>query len=708
MKKTKYFMRQTFIAAVIMLLVGAAPAPVLAQEAWTTEDAGTAGTSTQTAVDTPTNGTNAPTGSAAGTYQYNQGTGLWENDYYTWNPSTKVTQPKVPLEYTYNPLTGMWDTQVWQYSAAKGSYSQRVVSLTVPPAGSITYGGPKPVLKDPQVNASVDSTDNDSGSASIGGAGQTNAPLDGTSQQNIASTPQNALGGKPNTNQPGTTLIFNNSGTITNNIDSLALSGDARVISNTTAGNASSGNATTMANLINLLQSQSSFGSMGGNGFATFTTDIQGNVSGDLLIDPAAFAQPANLGTQNLTNYKLTDKTQGTIVNNVDLSAGSGNAAAAQNTSVGDVTSGNANAIANVVNMINSVVAANQSFMGVINIHGDYSGNILVPTESLNALLGSSGSGVSTTVGQTADTRVTTNSEQNIANNVNLAAVSGTAAASENTRAGNVTSGDGLTNLTILNLTGRQVVAANSLLVFVNVLGSWVGLIMDAPAGSTSAAFGGGVTANNAVASKTDLDSSQNLGITNNINATAASGDATATKNTSAGDVRTGNATASANVANLIGSNFSLSNWFGVLFINVFGTWRGNFGVAKPPVVPPITSGVSGSGSGVAEAFNRAKVFAFTTSASSNGQKLGLSPLSQAQTDSTVTSEAMVDKVSKVLSASSIKDAGRNLNRPATAQQNISDSGFNWSALMVALGLSGFGLIGVERVRGNLRRKQLQ
>lgn len=668
MNKIRHTLRQIFTALAIIVLVGISPLPVFAEDG---------------PVPTPANGVSGPTGSAAWTYRYNETTGLWENDYYIYNPATYQTTPKAALEYTYNPATGMWETYVWEYSAAESAYLQSLVSVTIPPAGAVTHGGPEPIVEETVTDLTS-------------GTGESTA-LTGT------------LGDTTLTqNQETSADLSNNTGvSMTNTINSTAGTGNALALANTTAGNVSSGNAAAIANVVNLLQSQSSFGGLGDDGFATFTANIQGNVSGDFLIDPAAFAQPANLNSQNLSNYKLTDNTEGTILNNINMNAASGNAAAAQNTTVGNVTSGDADAIANVVNMINSVVAANQSFMGVINIYGDYTGNILVPTESLNALLGSTGPGSAAAIGQSAyaSTTVNTDSEHTITNNINLAAASGTASASENTKAGNVTSGNGLTNLTILNLTGRQVVAANSLLVFVNVLGSWVGLIMDAPAGSTGAAFGGGVTADYAVAANTDVSSTEKFGITNNINAGATTGDATGTQNTSVGNIRSGDATASANIANMVNSNFSLSNWFGVLFINVFGTWKGNFGVAKPPVVPPITSGTAGGG-GFAAAFTAPKVFAFTPTATSGGTQLGLSPLSEAQNDSSVSSDDMVSKVSQVLAASVAGPGGS--GRPSLTQQNVAENSFEWSALLAALGLIGFGLVGAERVRSTLRSRQMR
>jgi hypothetical protein len=175
---------------------------------------------------------------------------------------------------------------------------------------------------------------------------------------------------------------------------------------------------------------------------------------------------------------------------------------------------------------------------------------------------------------------------QTIANNVNLDATSGGATVSNNTSAGSATTGSAQTNLTVLNLTGRQIIGKDALLVFVNVLGKWVGMIVNAPTGSTSAALGGGITGDTNLA----LNSTGNQAITNNLNVGAHTGNALVDSNTSAGNATSGDAKAAVNLANINGSQFSLSDWFGVLFINVFGTWNGSFGIntvaGTIPVVP--------------------------------------------------------------------------------------------------------------------------
>jgi hypothetical protein len=187
-------------------------------------------------------------------------------------------------------------------------------------------------------------------------------------------------------------------------------------------------------------------------------------------------------------------------------------------------------------------------------------------------------------------TSVTTNDTQSIVNNVALAAKSGSAAVLGNTSAGNATTGSADTNVVIFNLSGHAVIAKDSLLVFVNVLGKWIGVIVDAPTGATSALIGNGVVSDTATQPDLTVSAQTTNVITNTITLAAQSGDATVQNNTLAGNAKTGSASASANIANIVGSQLGLSQWFGVLFINVFGSWTGSFGINTVAGDPPIVT----------------------------------------------------------------------------------------------------------------------
>lgn len=451
--------------------------------------------------------------------------------------STPAPSPtKKDPAYTYNPETKHWDTPNWKYNATSGKYER----TTQAPAQTVA---PLPLTEEAAKAHEIES--------------------DKTADS--------------------TTITDTTKNTIENNIGSTATTGDAKVRSNTTAGDATTGDATAIANLINSIDS-----SVGGDGaeFATFVTDIVGDVHGDIMLYPMLLKAMVDAAAAPSSDTTIKAKTTNEITNNVNLDAKTGDATVANNTNAGDATTGTANTVANVMNFINSIIAANQSFVGTVNIHGNLDGDILVAPDFLPQLLASN---TSTSSAPASSLDVTSDNTQSIVNNIDLNAASGNATVANNTKAGNATTGDASTNVVLLNLSGHQVVASNSLLVFVNVLGTWVGIIVDAPTGATAAAIGNGVTSHS-TGSDLTIGSETDSRITNNIALNSQSGDATVAGNTSAGNAASGNATASANIANISGSQLGLSDWFGILFINVFGSWHGSFGVDTERGTQPVTT----------------------------------------------------------------------------------------------------------------------
>ena len=563
-------------------------------------------------------GVHTPTGADADMFVYQcdgQYQGDWLSDHYVYDPATNTKTPLDPAIYTYNDATGQWDTTVWNYSPVKNTYLATTVSVSTPPAGATTIGGPKPVVAD--TTSADQNTAGAGGDSSVTGSGTF------------------------------TTGVNNTTGaTMNNGVLSYANSGNAGVIGNTTAGGATTGNAQVIANIINTLQSTSNV--LGGPNMVTFTANINGDVNGDLLLDPAKLStiQPANASTNLDNNVTVNNSLDATMNNNVTLGANSGDATVAKNTTAGSATSGSADAVANIVNTINSAVTAGRSFLGVININGNLNGDILLPPNFINTLLASNVPRYDVDTSVLSNTTVTNNNTAAVTNNVNLGAASGDATVADNTKAGNATSGLAKTNLTVFNLTGSSVVASNDLLVFVNVLGQWYGMILNAPAGTTAASLGGGVISNN-VTNNSTLNNTNNQTINNNLNVNAQSGDATVYHNTTAGDATSGNATASANIANFINDSLSLNGWFGLLFINVFGTWNGSFGIdtaAGNPITAPTSNNNTPAGSSNQPLFRFVSVTPGATNRDYNV------PVNAVNADSTGSgAQVLAAKASKVL-----------------------------------------------------------
>lgn len=546
-----------------------------------------------------------PVGADSATYTYNCSSNLWENAHYSFNPATGIYAAKDPVVYTYNPTTGKYDTVTWLFSAPNAQYEPVTISVDQPPTGFTIIGAPVPAT-----SATVNPAP---GSSSITNTGSgSNNTINNTGTGGTGSINQT---GPNSTNTIGATgsnnLNFNNLNNVTvaNLISGQATTGSAAVLSNTTGGSATTGNAQDLATIVNMLQSASN--ALGGNTL-TFVRNINGNVNGDLLLDPATLGaiQPAGSGMTGNNNLNVNNTTNATLTNGVNLNATSGNAAVTQNTSAGDATSGNASAIANVVNLINSAITGGRSFVGVVNINGNLNGDILLPPNFIDQLVASNVPTVNVNIGNTGpnsnntitstgsnNTNVTNTNNQGITNNIQTAAASGNANVSQNTTAGNASTGNASTSITAFNLTGSNVIGSNALLVFVNVMGKWVGMIVNAP-GATAAELGSGITTNTSGGNNTtNVNNTTNQKITNNINLAAKSGDANVTQNTNAGNATTGNANTAVNLLNIQNSSLSLANWFGILFINVFGTWNGSFGIntaAGDPV--PVLGGQGSTG----------------------------------------------------------------------------------------------------------------
>jgi len=577
-------------------------------------------------------------------YQYDEATGLWTNGTYAWDPNTGQTKPLNSPDYGFNPETNKWETKDWRYDPVEGKYVPNTIRLAPVSAGKGTKHGEE--------------------------------------SSNFFD-------------------LYYNAG-ISNNFYSSASSGNASVFGNTLGGNALSGNALTIANIFNMINS--SIGLSGGPSIASFSSDIYGDVVGDLYVDPSALVnvQPAS-GVDGMDpNLKVNVNTSSSVDNNINLASRSGDASVSGNTKGGNATSGSADAVANIVNMLNSAISSGGSFIGLLNIYGNLNGDILLPEGILNQLLASNGGCVSVCSGN-SNVNVNLNDSQFINNNVNATAQSGTATVAKNTSAGNATSGNGQTNVTILNLTGRNVVAANSLLVFVNVLGQWVGVIMDAPAGSTSAALGTGVTQDStALAGKTDISADTNARINNNIDVHAQSGNADVSKNTEAGNATSGDASASVNLANITNSNFSLANWFGILFINVFGTWNGSFGVDTVAGNKPRV-GVSGEANGGGNI--APKVFQFVpATGNSNGMTLSSVDMDNA-TNVRAVATAMESVQNELAKQQTEPASGTPTSNIEPSGKTVPDKNADFTLPMLGFAIGG-SLIGGERLVSRRQRRK--
>jgi hypothetical protein len=649
----------------------------------------------------PASGTTRPTGSAAATFTFNSTSCLWENAHFTWDPVTKVTTALDSLEFKLNPSTGNMERTIWVYSPAAGAYTPRVEVQ------------PKPISPTPAPSGTIKPAQQQMS----GSAAANNQPSSSTSISNTGPDSNNTIDNSQTTNG---NLNLGSNVSVTNGINSIAGSGNALVQGNTTGGNAATGDAETIVNILNLLQS--SWNPSNGD-ITTFSADIYDHY-GDLLFDPSIVLSTGSNSNNQInrnseTNLDINIQNDGRIVNNVDLSARTGDASVTGNTTGGNATTGDANAVANIFNLVNAMIAPGSSFIGTINILGSLNGDILLP--SLLASIGQTGPDSTNAINSnnTTNANVTSFDNRSIANSTNLSASSGNAAVTGNTTGGSATTGDAQTELNIFNLTGRDIIGSNGLLVFSNVLGSWSGFIFDAPTGQSSV-LGTGPGSTNTVNSNTtnnlSLDSVSNTAIENNITASARSGDATVANNTTGGNAATGNATASANIVNLINSQLNFSDWFGVLFINVFGDWTGSFGRDTEAGNTRSNSAGNSSDSGNTSVKSKApgdagpvprrsaQIFGFVASSSASGGSGSASNSTHATVNSAVNQSNDITTASDAVAKKAVSSVAT-VNK--SAQNSAADSGYKLSLTTIGI-MIGLSLLVIERwssVRGNKKKQ---
>jgi hypothetical protein len=130
-------------------------------------------------------------------------------------------------------------------------------------------------------------------------------------------------------------------------------------------------------------------------------------------------------------------------------------------------------------------------------------------------------------------------------------------------------------------------------------------------------------------------------------------------------------------LVNVEDSTMSLSDWFGVLFINVFGTWNGSFGVNTAAGNPIAKTGVKGAG--IAGASAAPAVFGFNpATAASATTPSDFTPVQIAGATVPVPNEL----VPAVIAAQNIKAKAKTPTPALTAAGHT-----NWALIVISSGL---------------------
>lgn len=285
------------------------------------------------------------------------------------------------------------------------------------------------------------------------------------------------------------------------------------------------------------------------------------------------------------------------------LSVENGNVATVENTVTADaetgdnaiegggdaaITTGDASAFAVAVNIVNTTLVGSNGLLAIVNIVGDYIGDVILPGEGLLSF-GDGNMGGLETVGN--------ENEAIIENTVTAAADTG-GNAIEDSGTATVETGDAVAVATSETVANTNFVGDNWLIVVVNVFGQWLGGIVDGEDADGDGVIGflfGGGDGDGGDCGGTDCGdivsvTGKNVAyIKNTVIATAdTGGNMIAGADDSA--IATGNASATAAAFNFVNNNVVGSNWL-LGIVNVFGSWGGDLVFAYPDLVTSVGDG---------------------------------------------------------------------------------------------------------------------
>jgi hypothetical protein len=389
-------------------------------------------------------------------------------------------------------------------------------------------------------------------------------------------------------------IVNDNSAVVTNDVNTDAESGDNNLTDASGSATLQSGDALALVNLLNLLNIN-----VVGSDFATSFIDTLEN-GGQIDLN-AEWNQmdEAQVSDYNSLISLIQNTNRALLINNVNLNSVSGSNE--MGTAGGaDVSSGNSTSLANIINLVNINILDSKFLASFINITASGSGDIILPNPGyfLNPSLLPDPTGSSPENNNQAVLENNLNAGAQ-SGDINLAAVGGNLTAQ---------SGDATALTDSYSLVNLNLYSDNWFFLIVNKLGNWDGSVIgwQNPGSIEKQDQISQLYAINSLVSSPIPESSpapefvnnNQAVVENNINLNSTSGSDNVGNVTGDVEVKTGDATAIANLINMVNVNILGGHWFlGV--INILSDWTGNLVFAYPnaPVSMPTDPGISNNSS---------------------------------------------------------------------------------------------------------------
>lgn len=319
---------------------------------------------------------------------------------------------------------------------------------------------------------------------------------------------------------------------------------------------------------------------------STSDTGSEGQAAPNAAIGTGTDKNPTENGDTGTTNGNADRETGITTIMGANDAVAANTVAAAADTGsntladagLAVIETGNAAALANVVNVLNATIIDSDGLLLFLNRLGASSGHIdlrklglfATTTENDGAICGSC----------VAANRDFASAASNTAALINDIAVNASTGANviRRTRDGAIETGDAYAAANVVNAVNTTITDSEYLLLTFNNFGDWRGDIVF-PGKKFFESWRG---RNPAISGKTDIGNTNDASITNNLQTEAASGGNAAGADRRA-DVKTGDSRASASVLSAVNQNFTGGNTLNLL-VRVSGKWAGQVFSAPPGI----------------------------------------------------------------------------------------------------------------------------
>jgi uncharacterized repeat protein (TIGR01451 family) len=408
-------------------------------------------------------------------------------------------------------------------------------------------------------------------------------------------------------------IVINNSNqaTLINESDVLADTGENVASENDGDATVATGDALAYANLVNFLNTN-----IVGSDFVIdvssctegLTEDIDYNLIWKEVMESGHQAGLQLTSEGDVNVFLVNNENVAGLENDVDVTAASGGNEANGNGGKAKVETGEAIALANVLNFVNLNIVGSKFFLGVVNVFGDFNGNLILPRpdwffdttstavnegiELENQSQDLPGNGI-----------FANQNEAEIQGQVNTFSETGTNEANDNSADSAIETGNANSQSNVFSLLNTNIMRNNWFFLVVNSLGLRSGKILgwmapnsiqngeDESLGVYQLGLDSSSSNNNEEGAYRGMFSNSNSAhVDNDVNVSALTGQNQTNGNLGSSEINTGNATSLANVFDLVNLNIWGSRWFmGV--VNILGDWQGNTVFAYPDTTVHLAGG---------------------------------------------------------------------------------------------------------------------